>query len=183
MSLKFKNRSDSIQFSILRLTFVGMIASCLTMQSGCITLSALMGQKRSATLDTTMLEAQGYSIPPGGMPSPVAPSTQEGPRVVLEVRDGTKHLESIPLPTDRGIFIEDLVGQARLPERLGNMNISIMRPNGSGNPPIRLDVRIDDEGKATNIGNNYALLPGDHIIVVSDRRTGLEKFIDSQFRK
>ncbi len=61
--------------------------------------------------------------------------------------------------------------------------VSIMRPTEAGGPPLRLDTRIDDSGKATNIGQNYALLPGDHIIVASDNRSSLERFIDKQFRK
>ncbi|MCA9126759.1 MAG: hypothetical protein KDB22_06730 [Planctomycetales bacterium] len=157
-----------------------LMTSVMLSQSGCITLSALMGQKRTSGLDTSLLEAQGYSIPPGGMPSPVAADASRGPRVVLEVRGDGKHLESIPLPTDRAIFIEDLVQQANLHEQLGKLSISIMRPNDHGGPPLRMDTRTDDKGRAINVGQNYALLPGDHIIAYHDERTLLEKFIDKQ---
>ncbi|MCA9132227.1 MAG: hypothetical protein KDA45_03700 [Planctomycetales bacterium] len=158
-----------------------VVASLLASQGGCVTMSALMGQKRTATLDTHLLEAQGYSIPPGGMPSPVAPDPSGKPRVVLEVRVGERHLESIPLPLDRGMFIEELVQQAQLHDRFGNLNISIMRPNGAGKPPVRLEAAIDDKGKAKSVGQNYALQPGDHIIVVNDNRSSLERFIDKTF--
>ena len=109
-------------------------------------------------LDTSMLKRQGYSIPPGGMPSQVSPNSSGAPRVVLEVRgDSDKHMESIPLPADRPMFIEDLVQEAQLHERLGKLQISIMRPNGSGNPPMRLECETDSKGKATTIGNNHDL--------------------------
>lgn len=161
-----------------------IIATCfgimLTTQTGCVALSAFLGQKRSPTIDTSILKSQGYSIPPGGMPSPVQIDPSKGPRVVLEIRSGEgRHLETIPLPTDRGIFIEDLIQQAELSEQLGNLSVSIMRPNG-GKPPLRLDCRTDKNGKATNVGENYALLPADHIIVYGDQRTMLERFIDNQ---
>ena len=141
-----------------------------------------MGQTKSPTLDTRLLEAQGYSIPPGGMPAPVAPDPNGAPRVILEVREDGTHVESIPLQMDRAVFIEDIVQQARLHDRFGQLNVSIMRPTEAGGPPLRLDARINDSGKATNIGQNYALLPGDHIIVASDNRSSLERFIDKQFR-
>lgn len=159
------------------------LLACLSVtQSGCLTLSALMGQSRSPTLDTTMLKAQGYSAPPGGMPSPVAMASDGRPRIVLEVRGDEKHLESIPVPLDRPMFVEDLVRDAKLHERFGNMDISIMRPTESGAPPVRLETKIRDDGRASNVGSNYALLPNDHIIVISDQRTSLEKFISKQFK-
>ncbi|GAB5403487.1 MAG: hypothetical protein Aurels2KO_17180 [Aureliella sp.] len=146
-----------------------------------MSISAMMGQKRSSTIDTTLLESQGYSIPPGGMPSPVKMDASKGPRVIMELRsDEGRHLESIPLPTDRGVFIEDLIQQAELHKELGNVSVSIMRPNGSGAPPLRLETRTDKKGKAASIGENYALLPGDHVIVYGDQRTLLERFIDDQ---
>jgi hypothetical protein len=129
-----------------------------------------------------MLEAQGYSIPPGGMPSPVTPHDDGKPRVVLEIRGDARHLESIPLPTDRALFIEDLVQQSKLHEQLGPVSLAIMRPNGD-RPPLRLDAKTDGKGKAANLGQNYALLPGDHVIVYSDPRSMLEKFVDTQLRR
>jgi len=160
-----------------------LFSMCIAAQSGCISLGALMGQTKSPTLDTRLLEAQGYSIPRGGMPAPVAPDPNGAPRVILEVREEGTHLESIPLAMDRAVFIEDIVQEARLHDRFGQLSVSIMRPTEAGGPPLRMDTRIDDSGKATNVGQNYALLPGDHIIVSSDNRSSLERFIDKQFRK
>lgn len=159
-----------------------ILGLCLLSQSGCLTLSALLGESKSSTLDTSMLEAQGYSIPPGGMPSPVASDPDSGPRIILEVRDGDRHLESIPMPTDRAVFIEDIVQQAQLHERIGQLVINIMRPSKQGGPPIRMETRTDDSGKVTNIGQNYALMPGDHLVVSGDNRSGLERIIDKHFR-
>lgn len=159
-----------------------LFSICIATQSGCLSLGTFIGQTKSPTLDTRMLEAQGYSIPPGGMPAPVAPSPNGAPRVILEVREDGTHVESIPLDMDKAVFIEDIVQQARLHDRFGQLDISIMRPTPNGGPPLRLDTHIESTGKATNVGQNYALLPGDHIVVNSDNRSSLERFIDKQFR-
>ncbi len=160
---------------------IGFVAS----STGCVSLTTILGlEKKSPTIDTSLLEAQGYSIPRGGMPSPVQVDPSKGPSVVLEIRGGDandRHLESIPLPTDRAVTIERLVQQAQLHEQLGQLQIAIMRPSGQG-APIRLDSHTDDDGKVSNIGLDYALLPGDHIIVYSDERSMFERFIDQQFR-
>lgn len=127
----------------------------------------------------SLLKAQGYSIPPGGLPAQVAPDPQGRPRVVLEIRSDERHLESIPLPAGGAMFIEDIVQQAKLHEKFGQLSISIMRPNGPGMPPVRMDVRTNSKGKATNVGQNYALRPDDHIIVLHDERSYLERFIEN----
>lgn len=149
-------------------------------QTGCVSL--LGGKKRSPKLDTTYLEASGYSIPPGGMPSPVGGQMAgDGPAIVMEVRTpGDKpHLERIPLSREKPMFIEDLVREAKIHERLGGTNISIMRPAGPNLPPVRMDVRVSDSGKVKNMEDNYALMPGDHLVVNYDQRTSLESFFDS----
>ncbi len=160
-----------------------VILSVVLSQAGCVSLAAFLGQKKSPELDTSLLQAQGYSIPPGGMPTQIDPQVAgSGPHVVLEIRSEDRHLESVPLPMDRPVFVEDIVRDAQLSERFGRLRISIMRPNGSEAPPVRLDLRTNSDGKATSVGGNYALLPGDHIIINEDNRSGLERFIDSQFK-
>ena len=154
------------------LGLMGLLAT----QPGCFLLSALLPRKPGNGLDVSYLKAQGYSIPPGGMPAPVALDPNDGPRVILEIRGDKRHLETIPLP-EKGMFVEDLVQQAKLHETFGQLGISIMRPNGQGAPPVRMDLTTNDEGKATNVGQNYGLLPGDHIIVLPDDRSHLERFI------
>lgn len=171
-------------FASLRVVCTFSMMLVLASQSGCITLSSLLGQKRGPTLDTSLLEAQGYSIPPGGMPTQVsAAASISGPHIVMEIRGDERHLESIPMPMDQPVFVEDIVQQARLHEQFGKLSISIMRPNQAGGPPLRLDVQTNSSGRATSLGKNYALMPGDHLIVINDQRSSLEKFVDKQFDK
>ena len=154
------------------LASIGLMAT----QPGCLLLNAMLPRKSGNALDVSLLKAQGYSIPPGGMPAPVVLDPNDGPRVILEVRADERHLETIPLP-EKGMFIEELVQQAKLHENFGQLSISIMRPNGEGAPPVRMDLTTNDAGKATNVGQNYALRPGDHIIVLHDERSYFERFM------
>ncbi len=41
-----------------------------------------------------------------------------------------------------------------------------------------MDVRVLDSGKVKEMEENYALMPGDHLIVTYDQRTSLETLID-----
>lgn len=156
----------------------------ISLQTGCVTFESLL-RREKPTLDTKFMEAQGYSIPPGGMPSEISQDGSTKPSVVLEVRGEGKsrHVERIPLPLDRGVFIEEIVQQAKLHERIGKLQVNIMRPNGEGAPPVRLELYTDEEGRSTNLGTNYALLPGDHIIVNEDKTSALSKIFVSPFTK
>ena len=153
-------------------------AVVLICQVGCI---SLLPKPRRPRLDTSYLEAAGYSIPPGGMPAPVGRLSGDGLAIIMEVRgaEDKPHIEQIPLPKDRPMFVEDLVREAKISERVGGVNISIMRPVGSNLPPVRMDVRVQETGKVKNMEDNYALMPGDHVIVNCDGRTSLEVFVDS----
>ena len=153
-------------------------AVALLSQTGCVT---LLGKSRSSKIDTSYLEAAGYSIPPGGMPAPVGRLSGDGMAIVMEVRgtDEKAHIERIPLSKDRPMFVEDLVREAKIAERVGGVKISIMRPAGPNLPPVRMDVQVRETGKVKDLEDNYALMPGDHVIVNCDGRTSLEVFVDS----
>jgi len=143
----------------------------------------MLGAKRGPTIDTTLLRAQGYSVPPGGMPSPLPEGVKlDGTNVIVEIRGDEPSIAAVPLPTNRAATIEDLYRKMELTETLGAGQISIMRPTPNG-PPVRLSAMLDGKGRATNPGQNYALHPGDHIIAVSDGRTLFERYVDRQLGK
>ena len=166
-----------MQMSRTRWIALGCALTMLS-QAGCVT---LLGKPRRSKIDTSYLEAAGYSVPPGGMPAPVGRLSGDGMAIIMEVRGAEEkpHIEQIPLPKDRPMFVEDLVREAKIAERVGGVNISIMRPTGANLPPVRMDVLVRETGKCKNFEDNYALMPGDHVIVNCDGRTSLEVFVDS----
>jgi hypothetical protein len=162
-----------------RFWMLGLLVATVVAQTGCTSFSDLMGRKRTGRMDTSHLKAAGYSIPPGGLPAPV---NSDGRSLVLEVRGSKHHVEQIRCDGQKPMFVEDLVRDAKLHERLGGMQLSILRPTGSNLPPVRMDVLVKDSGKVAKLEQNYALLPGDHIIVNPDSRSSLEQFVDKYFK-
>lgn len=158
-----------------------LLAVLVTATSGCVSLSSLLGKKNDSPYDLTALKAQGYSIPPGGMPRAVPESVvHDGTGIVLEIRGGDEpKIAAFPLPHDRALTVEDMAKRLELRDSLGACNLYIMRPNGSS-PPLRLDVQLNSKGLATNPSHNYALRPGDHIIAIGDGRTLFERYVDEK---
>ena len=144
-----------------------LVASLLS--SGC---SALLGKTKGPmdNLDTRELKQAGYTFGEYGANKPL--TTEDGnPAIVLEVNNGKRHFEKIPLVSGQSLFIADLVRDAKLQSKLGRIKTTILRPNGKNLPPVRLDVDFDDSGKNVMEGQNYSLRPGDHVVVRQDDRS------------
>jgi hypothetical protein len=140
--------------------------------SGC---AALIGRKYSESekIDLTPVKKEGYSIGPYGVMQPMS-TADESPSVILEVNHGKRSFEQIPMVPNQPMFIADLVRDADFYRKIGKVQVTILRPNGT-NPPVRMDVDFDPSGKRVEEGMNYSLRPGDHVVVTADDRTFLNR--------
>ena len=144
-----------------------------------------MGSKSSEPIDgidTKAMRAAGYNFDETGPQKPI-PTDSQKPSVVLEVRDGKRHLERIPMTPDKPLFIQDVIHDAKLESKLGQINVAILRPNGSdkgtSSPPIRMEVDMERSGKGVVKWQNYALQPGDQIVVTKDTSTWMDGMMSS----
>ena len=140
--------------------------------SGC---AALIGRKYSESekIDLTPVKKEGYSIGPYGVMQPMS-TADESPSVILEVNQGKRSFERIPMVPNQPMFIADLVRDADFYRKIGKVQVTILRPNGT-NPPVRMDVDFDPSGKRVEEGMNYSLRPGDHVVVMADDSTFLNR--------
>ncbi len=156
-----------------RTTFLACLCLLVasTFCSGC---STLLGKSKGAldNLDTKDLKQAGYTFGEYGTNKPL--TTGDGsPAIVLEVNNGKRHFEKIPLVPGQSLFIADLIRDANLQKKIGRIKTTILRPNGKNLPPVRLDVDFDDAGKNVMEGQNYSLRPGDHVVVRQDDQSRL----------
>lgn len=140
--------------------------------SGC---ASFIGKRYSESekIDLTPVKKEGYTVGPYGVMQPL-PTADESPSVILEVNNGKRSFERIPLVPNQPMFVADLVRDADFYRKIGKVRVSILRPNGN-NPPVRLDVDFDSTGKRVEEGMNYSLRPGDHVVVTADDTTFLNR--------
>ena len=173
MSILTKNASELFiqsqpsagRHRALDLLLFGLICSTL-FSTGC---STLLGKTKGPldNLDTKGLKQAGYTFGEYGAQKPI--TTEDGSAaIVLEVNNGKRHFEKIPLVPGQSLFIADLIRDAKLQKKIGRIKTTILRPNGKNLPPIRLDVDFDDAGKSVMEGQNYSLRAGDHVVVRHD---------------
>jgi hypothetical protein len=160
------------------------IATLLLLSSvshtGC---STLVWNKNKSQYDTTALKTEGYDI--RALSSQNALATlppSDKPSIVLEVHHNGRHMERIPLPTDRPWFVQDLITEAEIQKRIGVTNIRIIRPVAPPGPPLVLDVPVSADGKDVNAGQNYSLCPGDMVIVKANNMGIFERMVPPFFR-
>ena len=189
MSTFLKNASTALsQADFFRGNRLATLLGCLCLLvasafcSGC---STLLGKSKGPldNLDTKDLKQAGYTFGEYGANKPL--TTGDGsPAVVLEVNNGKRHFEKIPLIPGQSLFIADLIRDAKLQKRIGRIKTTILRPNGKNLPPVRLDVDFDDAGKNVMEGQNYSLRSGDHVVVRQDDQSKLAGMVpDLPFMK
>jgi len=144
------------------------LVSMSVLSSGC---STLLGKTKGPldNIDTKGLKQAGYTFGEYGAQKPLA-TDDENPAIVLEVNNGKRHFEKIPLVPGQSLFIADLIRDAKLQKKIGRLKTTILRPNGKNLPPVRLDVDFDDSGKSVMEGQNYSLRSGDHVVIRPDER-------------
>ncbi len=144
--------------------------------SGCAT---LMGRPRGPMeeIDLTQIKKEGYTMGSHGVMQAL-PTGDEAPSIVLEVNNGKRSFERVPLTPNQPMFVADLLRDAKLISRVGRIRVAVLRPNGD-KPPVRLDIDFDPSGKRVKDGMNYSLRPGDHVVVNSDSRGMFAQFAGS----
>ena len=148
--------------------------------SGCTSLNQNY-RNANASLDTTRMEAQGYNFDETGAQLPIESKTSSNgsPTVVLDVRNGKKHMERIPLSPEKPLFVADLIKDANLAKRLGKIDVTVIRETTPMAPPVRMDVGFDSSGRNVMQEQNYALQPNDRVIVRKDTSSFLSQVGDA----
>lgn len=161
---------------------LSVLAFCMIASSvGC---SALVWNKPKSQFDTTSLKREGYDVKAlGSMSSMPSLPASQSPSIILEVHNNGRHLERIPLPSDRPWFVEDLVHEAQLQKRIGTLEIVVIRPMGEQKPPLVLEVGVSEDGKQINAGQNYSLNPNDHVVVRANNVGIFERMLPAYFTK
>jgi hypothetical protein len=163
------NQTRSI---VIRSLFSGLLSGCALL-SGCNALTGDNNREPIKGIDTRLMRADGYSFDERGAQR-VIPAGDGRPSVVMEIRNGKRQFERVPLSADKPTYIQDIVDDAKLVDKLGKIQVTILRPTGANSPPIRMPADFDADTKRIVVGQNYALQANDQLIVTKDTRSWLD---------
>lgn len=101
---------------------------------------------------------------------------QQGPQYTVEIREAGKDPEFVRLPMKGNTFVDNAIRESGATKRFKRMNVELIR--NAGGQPQRLEVRYDRAKKGINPVYDYALHPGDHVVVIEDTRTAIDDMMD-----
>jgi hypothetical protein len=151
---------------------VATLLALLGTSTGC---QSLLGRKGGPAndFDITQLQREGYTLGSNGV---LQGGMVDDTSVLLEVNDGKKHLEKIPMTEGQPMFVADVIRDAKLHKKVGRIHVRVMRPNGNA-APVRMDIDFDESGRRVREGTNYSLRPGDRIVVAKDDSTVVSRML------
>ncbi len=160
--------------NVLRPAFLSLWLIASVSFTGC---SAMIGRSKGPldNIDAASIKAAGYTMGAYGTEKPLVSDHGEE-CIVLDITDGKRHMEKLPVQPGQSLFVADIIRDADLHKKIGRMKLSVLRPNGKNRPPVRMDVDFDDSGRHVMEGQNYSLRPGDHLVIRRDERPLMGNF-------
>lgn len=102
---------------------------------------------------------------------PEAPKemTPPGPTYTVEIRREGRKPESAEFLHREGMFLQDVVVESGAAAKFERMTLYIMRTPPQGGPAQRMTSVYDDTQKRVAWESDYAIYPGDHVVITEDR--------------
>ena len=151
--------------SYIRLTALapaGWVAFALWAGTGC----SMVPLNSSLPAVATDAEAEGTTV---------APAT-----CAVEMRSRLRRGATVEVPLSEDTRVQDVLDASRATSKFRHLDVAILRPTPNASEPVlKLACRFD--GKTRRIGweSDYAVLPGDRVLVREDTSEGLDKVIGS----
>jgi hypothetical protein len=131
----------------------------------------------------TMLGCSALQLDPSSADMIMTPIAEAGagqqvsatPSVKLEIRAAGKSPELREIPLREGMCIQDALIETQLTRRFGRMDLQLMRHNAQG--LAKMDSRYEHKRNRVNPMYDYALHPGDHLVVTEDTTTVLDDML------
>ena len=106
----------------------------------------------------------------------IAAETPVPPPLELEIRAAGKDPELRRLPLQEGMCIQDALTETGLTKRFRRMDVKLVRTTEEG--AAKLDSKYDHKANQVESLYDYALHPGDRLIVIEDTSTMLDDLLN-----
>ena len=146
-----------------RMWIMSSIAAAALSWAGCATIEGTAGGLSKVTGDASAANAQ-QPVPPAGA-------------YTIELRGSGHKPEMRQMPLTGPTLVQQALEQSGAAKRFRRMNIVVMR--AAGDERHKLDVKFDRKRGTVNPLYDYALVPGDHLVVTEDTSTVVDDMLGS----
>ena len=145
-----------------------MLAAVLVASSsiGCSTLTT---SSLSSNLEQSVTEShvQQASVP--------AEATET---CVVEVQSYAGKSRRFEIPITDGMTVQDIVKAVQVRKLFSRITIELQRPVANSRKPLKLPVTVEGFGKRVNPAYNYAVRPGDRLVLSEDPTNTFDDMLD-----
>ncbi|MCM2370518.1 hypothetical protein [Aporhodopirellula aestuarii] len=204
--VKDRCRKNVTTTIMLRLIWAGLatlpfsLAGCSLFPGASFKMPAITALTAAPSVDAAAQQANyvpvgaGASLPSSTFTQEVYQSVRNAKAnnsVVLQILDDDVPIRVLPLPTPdaasgdgsvpggQSVFVSTLLQQTGVLKKLGKVQAALYRPSPDSFEGVRMDVLfVNRAPEQIRPESDYALRPGDRLVVAKDTRVGMESFID-----
>lgn len=148
---------------------------CLAFSSGCTLLEPDAG--RRVALDVGGDSATPLEANPQTKIFQRIKQAKSQNAIVLQIEGDAEPIRVLPLPPEgQSVNVSDLLEQTEVQRQVGRMQVRIYRDSPQQMDGIRMDVSL--EGNRVKPESDYALRPGDRILVRKDDTSVIDRMLD-----
>ena len=97
---------------------------------------------------------------------------------VVEVKSYTGKSRRFEVPVTNEMTVQDIVKAVQVRKLFSRITIELHRPVAKSRKPLKMPVTVDGFGKSVNPAYNYAIRPGDHLILKEDPSNTFDDMLD-----
>ncbi len=91
----------------------------------------------------------------------------------VEIKPESGSVQQFDRPLTGEVWLQDVVTQSGAPKRFRRMNIEVQRRSANGQW-AKMKAEVDRRTKKITIETDYAIHPGDRIVIVQDTSTAID---------
>jgi len=97
---------------------------------------------------------------------------------VVEVQSFSGKSRRFEVPITNEMTVQDIVKAVQVRKLFSRITIELHRPIAKSPKPLKMPVTVDGFGKRVNPAYNYAIRPGDHLILKEDPTNTFDDMLD-----
>ena len=96
------------------------------------------------------------------------------------MRGHSRRPQTVEVPLSEKTCVQDVLDASRATSKFRNLDVVVLRPTPKASEPLlKLACRFDRRKRRIGWESDYAVLPGDRVIVREDTSGGLDKIMTS----
>jgi len=103
----------------------------------------------------------------------MTPDGANSPMFTVEIKPESGSVQQFDRPLTGEVWLQDVVTQSGAPKRFRRMNIEVQRRSANGQW-AKMKAEVDRRTKKITIETDYAIHPGDRIVIVQDTSTAID---------